>query len=156
RVDLDPEAAGEGGEEDELVLARRSDRPPLALRPAFEVHRRPVALEVARARDDEVRPERSLGLEHRSREDEPRPLGGVADCRASGGLVAGDDESAYLSLGDGARVSPGRGDAAPVRGARNEVDGRLAAEGLRESERMGASARVVLGPDDGDVFGLVE
>src|SRR6266511_143286 len=52
----DVEALRELGEPRELVGARRHDGAPQALEATLEIHHRPVALEVARRRKDEIRP----------------------------------------------------------------------------------------------------
>jgi hypothetical protein len=155
-VDVDPEATRQPREEDQLVLGGRRDRAALALRPALEVHSGAVPLQVARSRDDEVRPERSLRLEHRSREDELRALCEVADGGVLSRVVARDDERADLALRDRARVAPGCRDSSAVRRARDEVDGRLLAEAFREGERMRSPRAVVLRPHDRHALGPLD
>ena len=76
------------------------DRAALPLRPALEVDARPVPLEVARAGDDEVRPERVVAHEHRRHEDEAGALGQLGHARIVRGAVAGDDERADLAVGE--------------------------------------------------------
>src|ERR687891_1217427 len=90
-IDLDSEALAEPREPFELVRPRGNDGAPKALRPALQVDEGALALEVARAREDDVRPGGQLALEHRSGEDEASPLGELAHARVVGGLVAGDD-----------------------------------------------------------------
>jgi len=55
---------------------------------------------------------------------------GVADSGVGSCLVPRDDQRADVSVGNRARVAPGFGNAAPVRGARHEIHRRLAAEAL--------------------------
>ena len=56
RRELDVEARGQLGQPGELVGRRRGDRAAEALEASLEVHVRPVALEIARSRQDEVGP----------------------------------------------------------------------------------------------------
>src|SRR5919106_2971111 len=159
-VDLDAQAPAEAREPLELVRPGRGDRAPQALRPALEVDEGAVALEVARARDDHVRPRGELALEHRGREDEAGPLGELPHARVVGGLVAGGDERADLSLRGRvgaplAALVPGGRDAASVRHAGQDVDGDVGfpalAELVRERADVAAAGRVVLRPDEGDL-----
>ena len=126
--ELDLEALGELREPREHVRHRREDGAALALQPALEVDRRAVALQVARAREDEVGEAAEALLEHAD-PDHDLGLGGErAHGRVGRRLVAGDDEHARL-LVDRLAVAggaPGVGDAAAVRRARQVVDVRRA------------------------------
>ena len=128
--DLEPEALAEAGEELELVEPGGDHRAAQPLAPALEVDHRAVALEVARAGDDDVRPGGEVALEHRGREDEACAAGELGDARVVGGLVARDDERADLALLGrvGAALAglvPGSRHAAAVRRSRQDVDGDL-------------------------------
>ena len=105
RRELDAEALGELRDPRELVGARRDHGAALALEAALEVDRRAVALEVARAGQDEVGPADGEALEHRrsrsrrrrarrararsGRRRPRRPRRSAADAARVGGLVVG-------------------------------------------------------------------
>src|SRR5207248_7952532 len=63
RRELDAEAFGELCDPGELVRARRDHGAPLPLQASFEVDGRAVALEVARAGQDEIAPAAERALE---------------------------------------------------------------------------------------------
>src|SRR6266566_4182741 len=125
RRQLDAEPFRQLGDPGELVRGGWNDRAAQALDPSLEVDEGPVALEVARPRQDEVGPAARESLEHADREHRLRLLGEPADVRVGGGLVAGDDEQLDRlriagGLVGGAR--PGVRNAAAVRG-RGQVEG---------------------------------
>ena len=146
RRELDVEALGELRDPRELVRARRDDGAAQALEAALEVHVRPVALEVARAGQDEVGPAGDRRAEHRDREHPLGPLGERADVRVRGGLVAGhDQELDRLRIGlvaVGGRC-PAVGDAAAVRrlGEVERAAARLPGEAELGGERRRSSRR---------------
>ena len=123
RRELDAEALGELGDPGELVRHGRDHRAAQALDAALEVDEGAVALEVARAREDEVGPADGEALEHRDRDHDLGLLGERADGGVGGGLVARDDQQA-----DRLRVRPRRRPSSPPRRrrrrARSGVDGR--------------------------------
>ena len=139
RRELDAEARRELRDPLELVRAGRRRRPAQALQPAFDVDVGAVALEVARARQDEVGPADGEPVEHRDGDHGVGALGERAHVRVAGGLVARDEQQADR-VGLFRRLlvragCPGVGDAAAVR--------RLRARRTRRSRpcRRGRAAR---------------
>ena len=101
RRELDAEALGELRDPGELVGARRDDGAALALQAALEVERRAVALEVARARKDEVG--EAGGTTPRTSRSRSRASACSASARtpgSSGRLVARDDDEHRLDVLD--------------------------------------------------------
>ena len=92
RRELDVEALGELREPGELVRHGRDHGAPQPLDAALEVDEGAVALEVARAGQDEVGPADGEALEHRDREHALGLLGEGAHGRVGRSLVAGDDQ----------------------------------------------------------------
>src|SRR5581483_2977231 len=163
RGDGDPEARGELREPLELLGSGWVRRAAQALEAALEVHVRPLALEVARARQDEIGPPGGKAMEHRDHDHRLRALRQAAHVRVARGLVAGHDEAADRLGGVGLAVGGGRprvGDAAAVRG-RGDVERaatRLAGEaellGVVRDGRAAAAARA--GPDEDDALRLAD
>src|SRR5207247_210124 len=161
--ELDAEALAQLRQRRELVRAWWDHRAALALEAAFEVHRRPVALEVARRRQDEVREAVQRRREERDRDDRLRVLGERAHVRVDSGLVAGDDEEldrlriARFAVGGGA---PGVPDAAAVRD-RRQVEGPRAGfpgepELLGRCSEMRAADAARAGPDQDSSLGRAD
>ncbi len=163
RRDRDAEALGELRDPRELVRGGRDRRAAQALDASFEVDVGAVALEVARAGQDEVGPADGEPVEHRDREDVLRALGERPHGRVGSSLVARDDQQA-----DRLRVgllavrgrSPRVGDTAAVRGGR-QVEGGAAvlpfeAERVRELGEPRAAAPAASGPDQDRVLGAAQ
>src|SRR4029077_18315424 len=102
----------------------------------------------------EVGPAGGQALEHRCDEDALGALGQHADVRVSGRLVAGDDQQADLLRSLALAVvaaSPGVGDAASVRGARQVERARAGlareAELARQRGHVRATRTLLARPD---------
>ncbi len=129
------------------------------LQPALEVDERAVALEVARARQDQVGPAGGEPAEHRDHDRRLGLLGERADVLVRRGLVARDHEQPdrirRLGLLVAAR-GPGVGDPAAVRRL-GQVEGAAAfaageAELLRELRDGRSAAAAGTAPDEDDAL----
>ena len=144
RRELDVEALGELGDPGELVRHGRDHGPPEALDATLEVDEGAVALEVARAGQDEVGPADGEALEHRDRDHALGLLGQRAHGRIGRGLVARDDQQAdrlrVLLVGVRAR-GPGVGDAATVR--ESTAGGRRRSRASRRAQADGRALPAV-------------
>ena len=146
RRDVDAEALAELRDPRELVRRRRHDGAAQPLEPALEVDVRPLALEVARPREQQVGERRAPGARtSRTTSTCSRLLGERAHVGVRERLVAGDDEQrdrvGLLGLFLVGRRGPRLADAARVRRAR-EVEGGPDAEplGVRRERRVSPSA----------------
>ncbi len=161
RRHVDAEPCGELRDPLELVGAGRLDRAAQPLQPPLEVDERAVTLEVARPREDEVRPAGGEPAEHRDHDRRLGLLGERADVGVGCGLVARHHEQPDRVGRLGLLVAAGRpgvGDSTAVRRL-GKIEG-TAALASGEPELLGelrdgrAAAAAGAAPDEDDALGV--